>query len=113
MKIEQITTLSAGRVSATVTAIEEQTNDFGESVVFFFTVKDKEGTTIEGMRLYCTAIISKRSKLGKLCRDLEPDAKKLNVATISDTKELNVLVGKTTDALRVYENDAGYMRLKF
>ena len=109
MKIEQISTLSAGRVSATVTSVEDQTNDFGESVVFFFNVKDQEGTTIEGMRLYCSAIISKRSKLGKLCKSLGMK----DVTKITDTKDLKGLVGKTTDALRVYENDAGYMRLKF
>ena len=109
MKIEQITTLSAGPVGATVTSVEDQTNDFGESVVFFFNVTDEEGTTIEGMRLYCSAIISKRSKLGKLCISLGMKSPE----KLKDTKELNGLVGKTTDALRVFENDAGYMRLKF
>ena len=109
MKIEQITTLSAGPVGATVTSVEDQTNDFGESVVFFFNVTDEEGTTMEGMRLYCSAIISKRSKLGKLCKSLGMK----DVTKITDTKDLNGVVGKKTDALRVYENDAGYMRLKF
>ena len=108
MKIEQITTLSAGRVAATVTSVEDQSNDFGESVVFFFTVKDKEGATLDNMRLYCSAIISKRSKLGKLCISLgmkSPDK-------LKDTKELDGLIGKSTDELVIYENDAGYMRLK-
>ena len=109
MKIEQITTLSAGPVGATVTSVEDQTNDFGESVVFFFNVTDEEGTTMEGMRLYCSAIISKRSKLGKLCKSLGMK----DVTKITDTKDLKGLVGKKTDALLVYENDAGYMRLKF
>ena len=108
MKIEQITTLSAGRVSATVTAIEEQTNDFGESVVFFFTVTDKEGATLDNMRLYCSAIVSKRSKLGKLCTSLGFK----DVEKITDTKDLKGLIGKTTDELIAFENDAGYMRLK-
>ena len=108
MKIEQITTLQAGRVSATLSAIEDQTNDFGESVVFFFTVKDKEGATLDNMRLYCSAIISKRSKLGKLCTSLGFK----DVEKITDTKDLTVLIGKSTDELVIYENDAGYMRLK-
>ena len=109
MKIEQITTLSAGPVGATVTSVEDQTNAFGESVVFLVNVKDQEGTTIDGMRLYCSAIISKRSKLGKLCKSLGMK----DVTKITDTKDLKGLVGNKTDALRGYENDAGYMRLKF
>ena len=107
MKIEHINTLTAGLVEATLTQIEEVSNDFGESIVFYFTAVDKTGNQIENMRLYCSAIISGRSKLGKLCKSLGLE----NVEKVKDSKDLQKLIGKKT-ALKAFENDAGYMRLK-
>ena len=109
MKIEHFETdeLIAGLAEATLTSVEDVTNDFGDSVLFTWTVKDKGGNVVEAMRLYCSAIISPRSKLGKLVKTLGVK----DVSKISDTKNLEKLIGKTI-VLHAYQNDAGYNRLK-
>ena len=109
MKIEHFETdeLLAGLVEATLTQVEDVTNEFGDSVLFTWTVKDKTNNVVEGMRLYCSAIISPRSKLGKLVKTLGVK----DVSKISDTKNLEKLIGKTI-VLHGYQNDAGYNRLK-
>ena len=109
MKIEHFETeeLLAGLVEATLTEVEDVSNEFGDSVLFHFNVKDKSGNQVEGMRLYCSAIISPRSKLGKLVKTLGVK----DVSKISETKNLEKLIGKET-VLHAYQNDAGYNRLK-
>lgn len=109
MKIEHFETkeLTAGLVEARLKNVEDINNDFGESVLFEFDCTDKEGVTVEGMRLYCSAIISSRSKLGRLVKSLgvkEPSA-------ILDTKDLKKLIGKKT-VLHCFNNSEGYQRLK-
>ena len=109
MKIEHFESdeLLAGLVEATLKNVEDVSNDFGDSVLFSFDCKDKEGKQVESMRLYCSAIISSRSKLGKLIKGLGVK----DVSKITETKDLKNLIGKTTH-LHAYQNAEGYNRLK-
>tara|TARA_R100001594_G_scaffold70536_1_gene104906 strand:+ start:2270 stop:2608 length:339 start_codon:yes stop_codon:yes gene_type:complete len=109
MKIEHFESkeLSAGLVEATLKSVEDVSNDFGDSVLFSFDCKDKEGNEVEDMRLYCSAIISSRSKLGKLVKGLGVK----DVSVITETKNLEKLIGKKT-VLHCFQNSEGYQRLK-
>ena len=109
MKIEHFETeeLIAGLVEATLKNVEDVSNDFGDSVLFTFDIKDKGGHAVNDMRLYCSAIISGRSKLGKLVKSLGVK----DVSKITETRDLKKLVGKTT-VLHAYQNAEGYNRLK-
>jgi len=117
MKIEQTTEdgarISSGLVTATVVNVEDVTNQYGESILFTFNVADKEGLTMEGMRIYCaTPSLVPLSKLGKLVRTLVPRVTQKSMDGIKDTETLRkVALGRKT-TLEAYENDDGYMRLR-
>ena len=105
--------ISAGLVEAEVVKVEDDVTTYGECVVFYFDVTDKDGKKMEGMRIYCaTPSLVPLSKLGKIVRALVPKVTQKSIGGIKTTEDLSKVATGRTVVLEAYENDAGYMRIR-
>jgi len=105
--------ISAGLVEAEVVKVEDDVTTYGECVVFYFNVSDKDGKTLDGMRIYCsTPSLVPLSKLGKIVRALVPKVTQKTIGGIKNTEDLNKVATGRKVVLEAFENEAGYMRLR-